>query len=141
MAVTIDLGQSDDIHPKNKAEVGKRLALAAEHCAYNRMLVYTGPVFEQVVIDANQIRILFKNPENRGIVVHGDSLIGFEIAGADKRFYTAQATIYRDWVIVKSPNVPKPIAVRYGWGDNPKCNLYNKEGLPASPFRTDEWSH
>jgi sialate O-acetylesterase len=153
-AVIIDIGQANDIHPKDKDDVGNRLALAARHVAYGQDLVFSGPTFEAMTIDGNKARITFKNigsglkiaagPSTQpGVpaVDPGSELKGFTIAGADHKFVQATARIEGDHVIVSSPDVSNPQAVRYGWANNPEVNLYNKEGLPASPFRTDDWAN
>ena len=136
MAVAIDIGEADDIHPKNKQDVGKRLALAALAIAYGHKIEYSGPMFERMEIEGNKVRIFFKHTGN-GLVCKGDKLSGFAIAGEDKKFVWAEAKIEGDTVVVWSDKVEKPVVVRYAWADNPDCNLYNKEGLPAVPFRTD----
>ncbi|KPK87717.1 MAG: hypothetical protein AMS27_01525 [Bacteroides sp. SM23_62_1] len=141
MAVIIDIGEADDIHPKNKQDVGKRLALAALKIVYNQDIVYSGPIFHKMTISGNEAILEFKNVggglkayERYGYVK------GFTIAGSDRKFYWAKAYIDSDRVVVSSDKVDNPVAVRYGWSDNPDdVNLYNAEGLPASPFRTDQW--
>ncbi len=138
MAVTIDIGEQFDIHPKNKQDVGERLALAAKKVAYNQDIVYSGPLYKSMEINGNDVEISFENVGN-GLMAKGDGLTGFQIAGADKKYYWADAQIVGGKVFVSSDKVKKPEAVRYGWASNPKCNLYNKNGLPASPFRTDDW--
>jgi len=138
MAVSIDLGQADDIHPKNKAEVGKRLALAANFIAYNKQNAWMGPKFSYAKYYNDSVVVFLSTPLSQGLKMQ-NTIVGFEIAGDDKTFYSAEGIQHKDYVVLKHPNVHKPIAVRYGWGDNPKCNLYTIEGLPASPFRTDEW--
>lgn len=136
MAVAIDVGEADNIHPKNKQEVGRRLALIALAIAYNKNVVYSGPMFHKMQIEGNKIRIFFKHVGG-GLVCKGENLKGFAIAGEDKKFYWADGKIEENTVIVWSDKVSNPVAVRYAWGANPECNLYNKEGLPAVPFRTD----
>jgi sialate O-acetylesterase len=139
MAVAIDIGDPYDIHPKNKQEVGRRLALDAEAIAYGRDVVYSGPICESMAVEGNKARLRFKHSD-RGLVAKGAAgLKGFEVAGEDRKFFAAEATIERDSVVVRSAQVARPVAVRYAWADNPTCNLYNKAGLPASPFRTDDW--
>jgi len=138
MAVAIDIGEANDIHPRNKQDVGKRLALAALAIAYEQKIVYSGPIYRSMRIEGNKIRIFF-NHVGSGLVAKGENLTGFAIAGEDRKFVWANAKIEGNTVVVWSEQVPKPVAVRYGWADNPDCNLYNKEGLPASPFRTDDW--
>ncbi len=140
-AVIIDIGDADDIHPRNKQDVGLRLALAARHLAYQEELVYSGPVYKSMKIEGNQIRLQFKH-EGSGLIAKDKYgyLKSFAIAGADQKFVWAKARLEGNEVIVWSDNIVKPVAVRYGWGNNPDdANLYNKENLPASPFRTDTW--
>ncbi len=152
-AVTIDIGDDSNIHPKNKLDVGRRLALAARHVAYGEDIVFSGPTYDAVKVDGDKIRVTFKNTGggleigtpppvrlNQPAAVPASELIGFSIAGEDKKFVWAKATIEGDSVIVSSPDVKNPVAVRYAWAENPACNLYNKEKLPASPFRTDDWN-
>ncbi len=139
MAVTIDIGEAKDIHPKNKQDVGHRLALAALAVAYGRDVVYSGPIYESMTVERDKVRLRFKH-SNGGLLAKGDKqLEGFAIAGQDRKFAWAEAKIEGDAVVVWSNAVPQPIAVRYAWADNPVCNLYNEAGLPASPFRTDNW--
>lgn len=138
MAVTIDIGEMFDIHPRNKQDVGKRLALAAMKVAYGKELVHSGPIYKGMEINGSEIEIVF-DYVGRGLMAKGGKLTGFQIAGADKKFYWADAQIVGGEVFVKSEKVKAPVAVRYGWAINPECNLYNKNGLPASPFRTDDW--
>jgi sialate O-acetylesterase len=139
MAVAIDIGDSHDIHPKNKQEVGRRLALAAEGIAYGRKIEYMGPSYKSLHEDKGTLRLRFTHLAG-GLVVHGPRLMGFEIAGEDQQFYPAEAKIDGAEVVVSSAKVPKPVAARYAWLDDPKCNLYNKVGLPAPPFRTYDWT-
>ena len=138
MAVAIDIGEADNIHPKNKQEVGRRLALAARAEAYGENIVYSGPLFQSMKLEPGQIRVFFRHT-GPGLEARGSSLEGFAVAGEDRKFAWADARIEGTSVVVSSPQVPNPLAVRYAWADNPSCNLYNKEGLPASPFRTDDW--
>lgn len=138
MAVAIDIGEADNIHPANKQEVGARLALAARHVAYGENLVYSGPLFRKFSVEGSRVRLHFDHAGG-GLVAKGDTLTGFAIAGEDRKFVWANARIDGDTVLVSSPQVAHPVAVRYGWAINPVCNLYNQEGLPASPFRTDDW--
>ncbi|MBN8575933.1 MAG: sialate O-acetylesterase [Cytophagales bacterium] len=135
MAVAIDLGEWNDIHPLNKADVGKRLALAAEHVAYGNPAVgYSGPLYKSHSIRQNKITIEF-DQVGAGLVSKGGDLKQFAIAGANRKFVWAKARIINNKVEVWSEAVPKPVAVRYAWADNPEgANLYNLEGLPASPF-------
>jgi sialate O-acetylesterase len=137
-AVIIDIGDSGDIHPKNKQDVGKRLALWALAKDYGMNVVCCGPMYRSMEKNGSQIVVHFE--AGGGLVVkNGDRLKGFAIAAADKKFVWADARIVRDTVVVSSPQVRSPVAVRYAWADNPVCNLYNKADLPASPFRTDDW--
>jgi sialate O-acetylesterase len=139
MAVTIDIGEWNDLHPLNKEDVGKRLALAAQHLAYHdKKVVYTGPTFLSMREEGNKIILTFANT-GMGLSSKGEVLKHFTIAGADKNFLEAQAVIRGREVVVWRDGVSHPVAVRYGWEDNPQGgNLFNKEGLPASPFRTDD---
>ena len=139
MAVAIDLGEWNDIHPDRKKEVGERLALAAEKIAYGeKNIVFSGPVYHSSTIDGNRVIISFTNTGSGLITNDGEELSQFAIAGADKKFVWAKAKIEWDRVVVWNDNIPDPMYVRYAWADNPdNPNLYNKEGLPASPFRTD----
>lgn len=141
MAVIIDIGEADDIHPKNKEDVGLRLALQALHKNYGQDIVYSGPVFEGMKIDGKTAILSFDHTGS-GLMAKDKYgyLKGFAIAGKDRKFHWARARIVGDKVEVFSPEVNQPVAVRYAWADNPEdANLYNKEGLPAAPFRTDEW--
>jgi sialate O-acetylesterase len=136
MAVAIDLGEWNDIHPDHKKEVGERLALAAEHVAYKEDIVYSGPLYQSSVVAGNKIIISFTNTGSGLITNDGEAPRAFSIAGADKKFVWANAVIEGDKVVVSADQVPRPQYVRYAWADNPDAaNLYNKEGLPASPFR------
>jgi sialate O-acetylesterase len=139
MAVIIDIGEWNDIHPLNKEDVGKRLALAAQNIAYgDNEVVYSGPVYDSMKIEGSTIVLSFNNIGS-GLEAKGGELNQFAIAGADKKFVWARAKITDNKVIVWNDTISAPLAVRYAWADNPKgANLYNKEGLPASPFRTDE---
>lgn len=139
MAVTIDIGEEKDIHPKNKQEVGRRLALIALNKIYGKNIGYSGPVYNSHIIDGNDIIISFLH--NEGLkTINNQVLKGFSIAGDDKQFYWADARIEGNKVIVSSEKVSSPVAVRYGWANNPEVNLYNRDNLPASPFRTDDWT-
>jgi lysophospholipase L1-like esterase len=139
MAVAIDIGESYNIHPTNKQEVGRRLALAARAIAYGEDIAYSGPLYDSMIIEGDRIRLKFKHV-NGGLVAEGEPLKGFIIAGENRRFVWADATIEGDTVVVRSDAVEYPVAVRYAWWDDPVgCNLCNKAGLPASPFRTDAW--
>ncbi len=139
MAVTIDIGNADDIHPKNKQDVGKRLALNALNSVYGKTdVVPCGPLYKSSVVEEGKIRISFDQVDG-GLEAKGGALKGFAIAGNDKKWVWANAAIDGETVVVSSPSVANPVAVRYAWQANPRCNLYNKAGLPASPFRTDTW--
>jgi len=140
MAVITDIGEWNDIHPLNKKDVGKRLALAAYRVAYGEKLVASGPLYQSMKVYGNKVKLIFTNIGSGLIAKGNDDLKYFAISGPDKRFFFAQAKIENDKVIVWSDEVPNPVAVRYAWADNPdSANLYNKECLPASPFRTDDW--
>ncbi|GHB83464.1 sialate O-acetylesterase [Persicitalea jodogahamensis] len=139
MVVAIDLGEWNDIHPDNKKGVGDRLALAAMKTAYGENLVHSGPLFQSATVEGDKIVINFTNTGSGLITNDGEPLSDFAIAGTDKNFVWAKATIENGKVLVQSDEVPNPKYVRYAWADNPvNPNLYNKEGLPASPFRTDQ---
>lgn len=138
MAVTIDIGEADDIHPRNKQDVGKRLALQAMNKTYGKKVICDGPVYEGYEVDGNIIRVRFSSVA-KGLVAKGDKLEGFTIAGADHQFHWADAKIVGDCIEVSCKDVPRPLAVRYAWAHNPLGNLYNTAGLPAGPFRTDSW--
>ena len=137
-AVIIDIGDAKDIHPKNKQDVGRRLALWALAKDYGKDIVYYGPQYKSMAVEGGKIVLKFDHVGG-GLVAKGGALEGFAIAGEDKAFVWADAKIVGDTVEVSCPKVAKPVAVRYAWADNPICNLYNKEGIPASPFRTDQW--
>ncbi|HEY5550872.1 MAG TPA: sugar-binding domain-containing protein [Opitutaceae bacterium] len=136
MAVTIDVGDAEDIHPANKEPVGARLALAASAVAYGERIEYSGPVYRKFTVKGRVAMLDFTHVGG-GLVAPGGTLVGFTIAGADGVFHPAQATIFEDSVIVSSPAVAVPAAVRYAWANVPVGNLFNRAGLPASPFRTD----
>jgi sialate O-acetylesterase len=138
MAVTIDLGEWNDIHPWNKHDVGNRLALVAQKIAYGENIVHSGPLFQSAKVDGNKITVSFTNIGSGLTTSHGEELNEIAIAGADKKFDWAKAKIEGENVVVWSDEVANPLYVRYAWADSPPYpNLYNKEGLPASPFRTD----
>ena len=152
MAVITDIGEAGDIHPRNKQDVGFRLAHWALNQTYGKSdLVASGPLFKEAKVEAGAIRISFDNVGGGLMVgkkegleptkeVADGKLARFAIAGEDKQWHWADATIDGDTVVVKSDKVEKPVAVRYAYSMNPDgANLYNKEGLPASPFRTDDW--
>ena len=139
MAVTIDIGDEIDIHPKNKQDVGKRLALNALAKVYGKDIPYSGPLYRSMKVEGNKIVLQFDNT-NKGLKIKGNKkLKGFAIAGENKKFVWAKAKIVGDEVVVSNSKIKYPVAVRYGWAPNPDCNLYNGAELPASPFRTDEW--
>lgn len=140
LAVTIDVGDPLNLHPPRKQEVGERLALWALGTTYKEKIVYSGPLYDSMKIEGNKIRITFTHVGS-GLEARGQSgeLRGFTIAGADHKFHWGNAQIEGGEVVVSSPDVSAPIAVRYAWANSPDCNLYNNEGLPASPFRTDDW--
>jgi sialate O-acetylesterase len=136
MAVTIDAGEWNDIHPLEKKVVGERLALAARKLAYgNEKIICSGPVYKSSVKEADSIKIEFDHIGRGLLVKGGGDLYYFAIAGADKKFIWAEARIQNNHVVVWSNEVKNPVYVRYAWADNPEgANLYNLEGLPASPF-------
>ena len=139
LAVTIDVGDPLDLHPHRKLEVGQRLALWALGPVYKQPGEYSGPLFESEQIKGSEVYLHFTHVGG-GLVARGSTeLRGFAVAGADHKFHWAQARIEGDDVVVSSSEVPNPVAVRYAWGDSPVCNLFNRDGLPASPFRTDDW--
>lgn len=138
IAVTIDIGDAADIHPRNKQDVGKRLALQALAKTYGKDLVAAGPEFKSAKVEGGAIRLGFDSVGG-GLVAKDGALKGFAIAGEDKKFVRAEAKIDGETVLVSSPQVAKPVAVRYGWENNPDATLFNQEGLPAGPFRTDDW--
>jgi sialate O-acetylesterase len=140
MVVAIDIGEWNDLHPLNKKDIGKRLALAARHLAYGeKKLVYSGPLYQSMNIEDNKIILSFQHTGSGLIAKGNNNLQQFAIAGADKKFAWAKAKINAGNIIVWNDNIAHPLYVRYAWAHNPRgANLYNKEGLPASPFRTDE---
>jgi len=138
-AVIIDIGEAGDIHPRNKHDVGARLALWALAQHYGKDVVYSGPSYRSMRVQGDSIRLRFRHGGGGLIAKGGGDLKGFAIAGADRKFVWANARIEGDTLVVSAPEVSEPVAVRYAWADNPICNLYNAEGLPASPFRTDDW--
>jgi sialate O-acetylesterase len=132
MAVTIDIGAPDNVHPTDKVDVGMRLARAARALSYGEAIEYSGPLFRQATTEDNAIRVWFDHA--KGLTAKGGALTGFEVAGKDGKFSPATAQIEGATVVVTSPSVPEPVTVRYGWANSPLCNLFNGEGLPASPF-------
>jgi len=137
MAVTIDLGEWNDIHPSNKKDVGLRVGLAARKSAYGENdLITSGPIYKSHRIESDKVIVQFTNTGSGLILKSDEVLTGFEIAGEDRKFYWADAIVSKDEVVLSNEKVSKPKYVRYAWADNPFISLYNKEGLPASPFRT-----
>jgi len=139
MAVTIDLSDGTTMQPRNKEEVGRRLALWAENRVYGKTdVVYSGPIFDSMKIEGHQMRLIFKNVGS-GLKMGGDRLTGFSMASDFRRFFWANARIDGNSIVVTCEDVQWPAAVRYGWADNADGSLFNQEGLPAPPFRTDGW--
>jgi sialate O-acetylesterase len=138
MAVITDVGDKDDIHPIKKRPVGVRLALAARAIAYGERITYSGPQFRSLRLSKGKAILSF-NHVGGGLQVRGKSLTGFQVCGTNREWYWADARIDGRRVVVSHPKVPEPVAVRYGWLDNPVVNLFNVDGLPASPFRTDNF--
>ncbi len=139
MAVAIDVGEPKDIHPKNKQDVGLRLALAARAIAYHEPVEYSGPLFETAAVESGAMRVYFTHADGMHAAgTAGAPIAGFEVAGADGKFVAAQARVEGDTVVASNPQVDAPVAVRYGWADDPGCNLVNQMGLPASPFRSSQ---
>jgi sialate O-acetylesterase len=151
MATAVDIGAGTDIHPRDKLDVGLRLALEARHVAYGEKIVSAGPVYEKMTVEGNGVRVAFTQTGGGLIIgsapwtapglqsIPTTSLVGFTMAGADKKFVVADAKIDGNTVVLSSPQVAAPVAVRYYWDNLTQANLYNKEGLPAFPFRTDDW--
>jgi sialate O-acetylesterase len=137
MAVTIDIGNPDNVHPTDKVDVGHRLALAARALAYGEGVSYSGPIFRQATPEGGEIRAWFDH-HAKGLIAKGGELTGFEVADADGKFVSATAKIDGNTVVVTSDAVTEPKFVRYGWANSPQCNLFNGEGLPASPFTSAE---
>jgi sialate O-acetylesterase len=141
MAATIDTGEPKDVHPHNKAPVGERLTRIALANVYGRKIEYSGPVYESMRVEGNTIRLRFSHLGG-GLVARDGPLKWFAVAGADRKFVPAEARIEGNVVVVSSPEVNAPVAVRYAWDNYPEgCNLYNATGLPAAPFRTDRWPY
>jgi sialate O-acetylesterase len=136
MAVTIDIGNPDDVHPTDKLDVGLRLARAARFLSYRESVEYSGPIFRQATPEGTSIRVWFDHA--RGMMTKGGAVTGFEVAGRDGKFIPATATIDGDTIVASNPNVTAPVTVRYGWANSPQCNVFNGEGLPASPFTSEK---
>jgi sialate O-acetylesterase len=152
MATAVDIGDPGNIHPPDKRDVGHRLALIAEHLAYGKNVEYSGATYSAMQVQGNTVTLTFDLEDGGLVIGHApwtaadappiptDHLVGFTIAGADQQWHPADAKINRGTVVVSSPQVPTPVAVRYDWADAPQGNLYNQDGLPAYPFRTDNWA-
>ena len=138
-ALAIDIGDAGDIHPKNKKEVGRRLALSALAKTYRYTLTYSGPSYDRAIFSEDQALVFMKHAVFGMKTADGGPVKGFQIASADRRWVWAEATISGNSLVVKAPGVKNPVAVRYAWADNPEANLVNDENLPACPFRTDDW--
>lgn len=139
MAVAIDLGEWNDIHPDNKKDVGLRLALAARKLVYHENIIYSGPLYESATIEGNKITVTFSNTGSGLTTNDGEAPGSFAIAGADKKFVWAETAIIEGKIVAWSKEVAKPLFIRYAWADNPDhANLYNQEGLPASPFSNEK---
>ncbi len=139
LAVTTDIGDPKNIHPKNKQEVGRRLALWALAKVYGRSLAYSGPIYQSMAVEGDKIRLRFDHAGGGLAAADGKPLTDFAIAGADQKFVPATAAIDGQTIVVRAGEVAHPVAVRYAWRDDAAPNLANKAGLPASPFRTDQW--
>jgi sialate O-acetylesterase len=133
VAVIIDIGEAGDIHPRNKADVGKRLAAIALAKDYGQQVEYAGPTYERHVVEGDKVRVSFTHAD--GLTADGGKPLGFAIAGEDGKFVWADATIDGKDVVLSAPGIDKPTAVRYAWADNPEVNLKNAAGLPAVPFK------
>ncbi len=139
MAVALDVGDIDDIHPRNKKTVGDRLWASAKKVAFNDPGIHSGPAYKNHSVEGSSIRITFDSAGSGFLVKGGGAIKGFAIAGPDKKFFWAEAVIDNSDILVSSTFVHNPIAVRYGWGNNLEVNLYNNDGFPVVPFRTDDW--
>ena len=139
LVVTIDRGDADDIHPKSKIDVGHRLARWALGAVYGRGVVFSGPIYDTIRTEGDRIRIGFTYVGGSLATRNGEPLRGFAVAGADRRFHWAEAWIDGDTVVARSAEVAAPVAVRYAWAGNPYATLTNDAGIPASPFRSDDW--
>jgi sialate O-acetylesterase len=137
MAVTIDVGDPDNVHPPDKQTVATRLAVAARALAYGENVEYSGPLFRQATPEGDAVRVWFDHIA-KGLVAKGDTLQGFEIAGEDGHFVPATARIDGNTVVASNPQVSAPKCVRYGWSNAPVVNLFNSDGLPASPFTSED---
>jgi sialate O-acetylesterase len=137
-AIAIDIGNPDDIHPTNKQEVGRRLALIARAQVYDGLTDFSGPVYKNITREDSALRVTFDFAGN-ALIARDKPLQSFQVAGADRKFFPAMAKIERDTVLVSAVEVPEPVAVRYAWSNAPEANLYNGAGLPAVPFRSDDW--
>jgi sialate O-acetylesterase len=135
MAVTIDIGNPESAHPTDKLDVGLRLGRAARALSYGEAIEYFGPIFRQATHEGGALRLWFDHAAT--LKAKGGELTGFEVAAADGKFQLATAKIDGDTVVVSSPSVSEPTQARYGWAGDPQCNLYNGEGLPASPFASE----
>jgi len=138
LAVTIDTGDADNIHPIQKKIVGERLALDALDLAYGKQVPYQGPTFRSLTRESGALRIQFDHCDG-GLICRGAKPEEFSVAGADRQWHWAEAKIEGDTVVVAAAAVPDPVAVRYAWQSNPRATLYNGAGLPAVPFRSDDW--
>lgn len=139
MAIAVDIGKADDIHPPNKQEAARRLALIARAKVYGEKVVFSGPLYKSLKVKDGKAIISFSEIDGGLVSKTGAALSSFTIAGKDEKFYPAQAAIVGKTVVVSCTQVPAPVAVRYAWEDNPVCSLYNEADLPASPFRSDYW--
>lgn len=138
IAMAIDIGEEGDIHPKNKREIGRRLSLCALALSDGKPIEWSGPQYGSMEITGQEIRLRFSHAKG-GLSAKGGAPTGFAMAGEDRKFIWADARIEGDTVIVSSPKIPRPAAVRYAWDSSPDCNLTNSSHLPAVPFRTDTW--
>jgi sialate O-acetylesterase len=136
MAVSLDVGQADNVHPPDKQTVGARLALAARGVVYGEAVEFSGPLFREATTEGTGMRVYFTHAQ--GLVVRGGALEGFEVAGADGRFHPATARVDGDTVVVNADDVSRPVHVRYAWANAPMtANLYNGAGLPAAGFTSE----
>ena len=138
LVTAVDIGESADIHPKNKQDVGARLALAARGLVYGENVSWRCPAFRAMRVEGDRVAVTFDSTGG-GLEARGGKVHGFAVAGADHRFAWADAVIDGDSVVLSSPAVAQPVAVRYAWADSPDCSLYGRQGLPVLPFRTDRW--